>query len=88
MNTAKISFLKILWGYDSLIKEFTLIQLEGKTSTLFFSLPGRKHCVILLAEFPEGFFRFDEFVVVKEPWKIRLPKDISFIYTHKYYFFL
>lgn len=40
MNTAKISFLKILWSDDSLIRDLTLIKLEGNTSTLLFLQGG------------------------------------------------
>ena len=42
--------------------------------------PGREHCVILLAGFPEGFFLFDESAVVTELCKRGWPKDIAFIY--------
>lgn len=38
MNIAKISFLKILWSHDSLIKYFILIKLERKN--FFFPLQG------------------------------------------------
>ena len=84
MNIAKISFLKIIWSHDSLIKYFILIKLESKNFYRLLSPPGREHCVILLAGFPEGFFLFDESTVVTELWKTGWPKDIAFIYPHRY----
>ena len=84
MNIAKISFLKILCSHDSLIKYFILIKLERKNFYHLLSPPGREHCVILLAGFPEGFFLFDESAVVTELCKRGWPKDIAFIYPHRY----
>ena len=41
-------------SHNSLMKEFSLIELEGDTFPLPPFPPGREHCVILLAGFPWG----------------------------------